>query len=129
MEMELARYNQDYEIMKSQLQEMEQLQVELKSQLASSQRLNSLADTKLKCMAESYKSLEKRAQELESEVKLLQAKEENLDNELQEEKRSHKDALIRCKDLEEQMQRNKSCSMCSLSSAADFDIKTNRRER
>ncbi|CAL5349395.1 unnamed protein product [Camellia sinensis] len=52
----------DLESTKAQLQGTEQLLAEVKSQLASAQKLNSLAETQLKCMAESYKSLETRAE-------------------------------------------------------------------
>ena len=106
LERHLARCTENLESTKSQLQETEQLLAEAKSQLTSAQKLNSLADTQLKCMAESYRSLEKRAEELETEVNLLRAKTETLESELQEEKRSHEDALIRCKDLEEQLERS-----------------------
>ncbi|KAI8004104.1 Filament-like plant protein 4 [Camellia lanceoleosa] len=40
---------------------------EVKSQLASAQKLNSLAEAQLKCMAESYKSLGPRAEEFQTE--------------------------------------------------------------
>nr|DAD47001.1 TPA_asm: hypothetical protein HUJ06_016938 [Nelumbo nucifera] len=105
MRRDLQRCTENLEHTKFQLQETEQLLAELKSQLASSQKMNSLADTQLKCMAESYKSLETRAGDLEAEVIFLRAKAENLDNELQQEKRNHQDALVKCKDLEEQLQR------------------------
>ncbi|RVX16698.1 hypothetical protein CK203_006060 [Vitis vinifera] len=49
---------------------------------------------------------------------------ENLNYELQEEKDSHQDALARCEDLQEQLQRVKSHSMSLLSSAADLDVKS-----
>lgn len=105
MEMDLARCTQDLESTRLQLKEMEQLLTELKSQLALSQKSRSLAETQLKCMTESYKSLELHAQELEAEVISLQEKMENLNYELQEEKDSHQDALARCEDLQEQLQR------------------------
>ncbi|RWR79189.1 filament-like plant protein 4 [Cinnamomum micranthum f. kanehirae] len=124
MAMDLIRCNEGFENTKLQLQEMEQLLVELKLQLASTQKSNSLAETQLKCMTESYKSLENRANELETEMNLLSTKSEMLDNVLQEEKRSHQDALAKCKELEEQIQRMEKCSICSFSSAADVDIKT-----
>ncbi|KAK9269899.1 hypothetical protein L1049_025472 [Liquidambar formosana] len=120
MAMDLARCTENLESTKSRLQETEQLLAELKSQLASAQKSNSLSETQLKCMAESYRSLETRAEELETEVNLLRVKTETLENELEEEKRSHLDALARCKDLQEQLQRNESCSV---SSAADSDLK------
>ncbi|KAL0432363.1 UNVERIFIED_CONTAM: Filament-like plant protein 4 [Sesamum latifolium] len=115
---DLARCTENLESTKSQLQETEQLLSEVKSQLTSAQKSNSLAETQLKCMAESYRSLETRAEELQTEVNLLQGKIENLDNELQEEKRSHQDALTRCKDLHEQLERIASPQ------AADNDDKT-----
>lgn len=123
MEREFSRCSQDLETAKSELQEMEQRLTEVKSELASSQNMNSLAETQLKCMAESYKMLEKRAEELQSEVNILQSKLESLDNELEVEKLSHQDTLVRCRDLEEQLQRNEGCSVCT-SSAADADDRT-----
>ncbi|GMP27189.1 hypothetical protein CsSME_00003293 [Camellia sinensis var. sinensis] len=122
MAIELARCSQDFESTKMQLEEMVPLLAELRSELASSKKLNSLAETQLKCMAESYKSLENRAQKLEENEKILQTETESLDTMLQEEKRSHQDALARCKDLEDRMHRKKSCSICS-SPTADYDIK------
>jgi len=104
MAMDLARCTENFEMTKSQLHETEQLLAEVKSQLASAQKSNSLADTQLKCMTESYRSLETRAQELETEVNLLRLKTETLENVLQEEKKSHQGALTRCKELEEQLQ-------------------------
>ncbi|XP_030512273.2 filament-like plant protein 4 [Rhodamnia argentea] len=106
---DLARYSQNLETIKIQLQETEELLSEVKSQLASAQKSNSLAETQLKCMAESYRSLEIRAQGLETEVNILRAKTESLNTELQEEKRGRHDALARCKDLHEQLQRAESC--------------------
>ncbi|KAL0369134.1 UNVERIFIED_CONTAM: Filament-like plant protein 4 [Sesamum calycinum] len=119
---DLARCTENLESTKSQLQETEQLLSEVKSQLTSAQKSNSLAETQLKCMAESYRSLETRAEELQTEVNLLQGKIENLDNELQEEKRSHQDALTRCKDLQEQLERIESCG------PADNDDKTSQEK-
>ncbi|OVA12632.1 Filament-like plant protein [Macleaya cordata] len=121
MVMDLARCTENLEHTKSQLQETEQLLTELKSQLASSQNSNSLAETQLKCMAESYKSLETRTQKLEAEVTLLREKNETLHNELHEEKQNHQDALAKCSSLQEQIERNDSCLRCSLSSAAEED--------
>ena len=105
MEMEVARSTDTSERAKVQLVEMEQQLAELKSQLAACQKSNGLADTQLKCMAESYKSLESRAQELETELNLLRSKAEALDNELQDERQSHQDDLAKYKDLQEQMER------------------------
>ncbi|XP_052201639.1 filament-like plant protein 4 [Diospyros lotus] len=120
--LDLARCTENLESTKIQLQETEQLLAEVKSQLASAQKLNGLAETQLKCMAESYKTLETRADELQTEVNLLRAKTESLDNELKEEKRNHQDALSKCKDLQEQLRRNESPA------AADTDAKTNQEK-
>ncbi|KAH7847657.1 hypothetical protein Vadar_028678 [Vaccinium darrowii] len=120
--LELGRSSENLESAKTQLQETEQKLVEVKSQLASAQNSNSLAETQLKCMAESYKSLETRAEELQIQVNLLQAKMESLDNELQEERRNHQDVLAKCKDLEDQLQRNESCAV------TDVDEKTNQEK-
>jgi len=103
------------------LQETERLLAELKSQLASAQKSNSLSETQLKCMAESYRSLEARAAELETELNLLQVKTETLENSLQEEKKSHQHSLARCEELQEQLQRNEACSVCA---AAADDLNT-----
>ncbi|KAJ7966850.1 Filament-like plant protein 4 [Quillaja saponaria] len=115
--MELARCTENLEVTKSQLQEMEQLLAEVKSQLASAQRSNSLSETQLKCMAESYRSLETRSEELETELNLLRAKTEMLEHELQDEKRGHQDALNKCTELGEKLQRHESIE-------ADNDNKT-----
>ncbi|KAG6699413.1 hypothetical protein I3842_08G066200 [Carya illinoinensis] len=118
---DLARCTENLEIMKSQLQETEHLLAEVKSQLSSAQKSNSLAETQLKCMAESYRSLEAHAAELETELDFLRAKTETLENELQGEKKSLQDALARCGELQEQLQRNESCSVCA--AAADIALK------
>ncbi|XP_057960573.1 filament-like plant protein 4 [Malania oleifera] len=124
MAMDLDRCTQDLESTKSQLQETEQLLAELKLQLDSRQKSNSLAETQLKCMTESYKSLEMHAQQLKAEVDLLQAKAENLENELLKQKCSHEDALNQCLNLQEQIRRNGSCSTCSSSSVSNLDEKS-----
>ncbi|KAL2538275.1 Filament-like plant protein 4 [Forsythia ovata] len=121
MAIDLATCTENLENTKSQLLETEHLLAEVKSQLTSAQKSNSLAETQLKCMAESYKSLETRAEELQTEANLLHSKIECLDNELQEERRSHQDALTRFKDLQEQLQRTESA-------AADIDTKTNQEK-
>ncbi|KAJ8772583.1 hypothetical protein K2173_027760 [Erythroxylum novogranatense] len=121
MAVDLSTCTENLEKTKSQLCETEQLLAEIKSQLTSSQNSNSLAETQLKCMAESYRALETRASELEVEVNLLQSKVESLESELQEEKRSHQDALTRCNELQDQLRKNESCSVCS--SATNDDLK------
>ncbi|KAG4118870.1 hypothetical protein ERO13_D11G045000v2 [Gossypium hirsutum] len=120
---DLARSTEDLENVKLLLQETENDLTELKLQLASSQNLHSLAETQLKCMTESYKSLELRAQELEAEVNLLQEKSAKLDDELLEEKRGHQDALARCEDLEDRVQRNVASFFCPSSAIGDSEMK------
>nr|KJB40143.1 hypothetical protein B456_007G048300 [Gossypium raimondii] len=120
---DLARSTEDLENVKLLLQETENSLTELKLQLASSQNLHSLAETQLKCMTESYKSLELRAQELEAEVNLLQEKSAKLDDELLGEKRGHQDALARCKDLEDRVQRNVASFFCPSSAIGDSEMK------
>ncbi|CAN1323088.1 Filament-like plant protein 4 [Linum perenne] len=127
MATDLARCTADLETTKSQLQETEQQLAEVKSELASSQKSNSLGETQLKCMAESYRSLEVRAEELEKEVNLLRVKTEELETELECEKRIHEDVLSRCKDLEEELERNKSCSVCA-AAAAEMGIKSKQEQ-
>ncbi|XP_073294878.1 filament-like plant protein 4 [Primulina huaijiensis] len=102
---DLLRCTENFESCKSQLLDTEQLLLEVKSQLTSAQKTNGLAETRLKCMAESYRSLETKAEELQTKVNILQGKIESLVNELQEERKSHLDALTSCKDLQEQLQR------------------------
>ncbi|KAJ8642242.1 hypothetical protein MRB53_018936 [Persea americana] len=124
MAADLARCTEGLEHTKNQLEETEQLLAELKSELTASQKSNSLAETQLKCMAESYRSLEMHAEGVEKEMNLLRAKAEALDTELHEEKHNLQDALARCKDLEEKIQRNERCATSLHSSSADGDIKT-----
>ncbi|KAE8694011.1 Ribosomal protein L2 family [Hibiscus syriacus] len=123
MAVDLERSTEDLENTKLLLQETENRETELKSQLASSQNLHSLAETQLKCMTESYKSLEARTQELEAEINLFQEKAAKLDDKLQEEKRGHQDALARCKDLEDQIQRNAASFLCPKSAIEDSEVK------
>ncbi|XP_057516920.1 filament-like plant protein 4 isoform X2 [Amaranthus tricolor] len=119
MEREFSQCSQDLQTAKSQLQEIGQQLAHVHSELASSRNMNSLAETQLKCMAESYKMLEKRAEDLQSEVNNLKSKLESVNSELEAEKVNHQDALVRCRDLEEQLQRNEGCSVCSSAAEAD----------
>ncbi|KAK7382964.1 hypothetical protein VNO78_28629 [Psophocarpus tetragonolobus] len=114
---DLSKFAENLEMTKSRLLETEQHLAEVKSQLASAQRSNSLAETQLKCVTESYRSIEARAKEFETELNHLQMKTETLESELEDEKRAHEASLAKCRELEEQLQRNES-------SAADNDIKT-----
>ncbi|KAG6432050.1 hypothetical protein SASPL_103623 [Salvia splendens] len=107
---DLARSLENFETSKSQLLETERLLAEVKSQLATAQKSNSLAETQLKCMAESYNSLETRSEELKTELNLLRGKIQNLEKELLDEKRSHEEALNRCKDLQDQLDRAGNCA-------------------
>ncbi|KAI4321640.1 hypothetical protein MLD38_035001 [Melastoma candidum] len=116
---DLAISNGNLETMKSRVEELEQTLVDVKSQLAASQKSYSLAETQLKCMAESYRSLEERAEELQMEVELLRAKINNLRNDLHEEKNSHQDTLAKFRELEERL-----LSMESSSARTDGELKS-----
>ncbi|CAA0838965.1 Filament-like plant protein 4 [Striga hermonthica] len=109
LDADLARCREDFESTNSRLLETEKLLTDVKSELTLAQKSNSLTETQLKCMAESYKVLETRAEELQNEVNYLNGKLENLDNELQEERRSHQKAVTRCNELLEQLQRIDVC--------------------
>ncbi|XP_010461588.1 PREDICTED: filament-like plant protein 6 isoform X2 [Camelina sativa] len=98
----------DIEELKFQLQESEQLLADTRSQCDSAQRSNNLADTQLRCMTESYRSLESRAADLEIDVNQLKEKIRKLENELEDEKRNHQEAIVRCHELEEHIQRHTS---------------------
>ncbi|EPS60792.1 hypothetical protein M569_14009 [Genlisea aurea] len=115
---------------KSQLQEAERLLAELKSQLSSAHKSNGLADVQLKCMAESYRSLETRTEELVVEANRLRGRVESLESELHDERTSHQEALYRCKDLQDRLERievseaafgivEKTCQEKELASAAE----------
>ncbi|XP_047318020.1 filament-like plant protein 4 [Impatiens glandulifera] len=112
---------------KVQLEEAQLLLSNLKAELASSRKLNSLAGTQVKCMAESYKLLEVRLEESESNLKTFQAKAEDLNNLLQQEKFYRQDALVKCNDFDQKLHRRWSCPKCSLSPNAD-DMK-NKQEQ
>ncbi|KAL0913351.1 hypothetical protein M5K25_016803 [Dendrobium thyrsiflorum] len=105
VEVDLARCNEMLNQTKSTLAEVDQQLSEFKSELASCQKSNSLAETQLKCMAESYKMLECRNEELEAEVGHWRAKAETLDNELQLERRSHQDDIVKYNELQVQIER------------------------
>ncbi|XP_010461587.1 PREDICTED: filament-like plant protein 6 isoform X1 [Camelina sativa] len=101
----------DIEELKFQLQESEQLLADTRSQCDSAQRSNNLADTQLRCMTESYRSLESRAADLEIDVNQLKEKIRKLENELEDEKRNHQEAIVRCHELEEHIQSNRHTSL------------------
>ncbi|KAJ0968724.1 hypothetical protein J5N97_021601 [Dioscorea zingiberensis] len=123
MEVDLAKCTELLEQTKVQLVKTEQHLSELVLELAACQKSNSLAETQLKCMTESYKLLESRTQELVTEIDLLHVKAEALEKDLQEEKRSHEDDLAKYEDLKEKMERNEKCTSCSLPSDADAGTK------
>ncbi|XP_019421201.1 PREDICTED: filament-like plant protein 4 isoform X2 [Lupinus angustifolius] len=126
---EHAAYMQDLKETKLILQEKEHLLTELKEQLASSHQSYGLAEIQLKCMTESYKSLQTHVEELEDENMFLKEKMEKLKNDLEEQKQRHHDALVRYKEIEDKMQslfatQMDMCSMCTTNSAADDGINT-----
>ncbi|XP_031494449.1 filament-like plant protein 4 [Nymphaea colorata] len=124
LQADLARCKESLEQTKSTLTDTESQLSELKIVFASSQKSNSLAETQLKCMTESYKLLELRFTETEGEVSQLKAKMEKLAAELQVEKHGHQEAVAKCNDLEEKLQRNGGCTLCSSTHGADVELKT-----
>ncbi|KAG7544882.1 Filament-like plant protein [Arabidopsis suecica] len=115
IEVELSRCLQNLESTKAGLEEKEQLISKLKSQLTSLEDLQSLAETQLKCVTESYKSLELHAKDLEAKVKSLGEETERLELAFSTEKHGHEETLAKCRDLQETMQRNETCKKCSSS--------------
>ncbi|XP_074568785.1 filament-like plant protein 4 [Curcuma longa] len=113
MQLELSACTSLLEETKIRLVETEQEVAELKSKLATCQKSNSLSETQLKCMAESYKLLESHTQELEGQVNLLHMEVEKLNNELHEGRRIHLEELAKIRCLEEQIERQEKSSMCS----------------
>ncbi|KAJ0231920.1 Filament-like plant protein 6 [Hirschfeldia incana] len=112
----------EIEELKCQLQESEKMLAEIRSQLDSAQRSNSLADTQLRCMTESYRSLETRAADLEIDVNQLKEKVRSLENELEDENRNHQEAIMRCHELEEHIQ-SRNSSLVALDDE-EADVKT-----
>ncbi|KAG7540177.1 Filament-like plant protein [Arabidopsis thaliana x Arabidopsis arenosa] len=112
---ELSRCLQNLESTKAGLEAKEQLISKLKSQLTSSEDLQSLAETQLKCVTESYKTLELHAKDLEAKVKSLGEETERLELAFSTEKHGHEETLAKCRDLQEIMQRNETCTKCSSS--------------
>ncbi|KAL0697042.1 hypothetical protein Bca4012_064222 [Brassica carinata] len=82
----------DMEELKFQLQESEQMLADIRSQLDSAQRSNRLADTQLRS-------------DLEIDVNQVKEKVRSLEIELEDEKRNHQEAIVRCHELEEHIQR------------------------
>ncbi|RLN19971.1 filament-like plant protein 4 [Panicum miliaceum] len=105
LEVELAKCNDIIEETKVRLSDMEKNLEDLTAKLADSEKSNSLSETQLKCMAESYKSLESRKVELENEIEVLRSKIDTLTAELTDERQSHQEDLAKYKDLEEKMER------------------------
>ncbi|WJX55714.1 hypothetical protein P8452_41450 [Trifolium repens] len=84
---------------------------------------DALVEIQLKCMTESYKSLQTHVEELEAENKFLKEKIDELKNDLEEEKQCHHDILVKYKEIEEKMPRDK-CLLCASNSEANSDINT-----
>ncbi|RCV45636.1 hypothetical protein SETIT_9G470300v2 [Setaria italica] len=105
LEVELAKCNKIIEETNVRLSDMEKSLEDLTAKLVDSEKSNSLSETQLKCMAESYKSLESRKVELENEIQVLRSKIDTLTDELTDERQSHQEDLAKYKDLEEKMER------------------------
>ncbi|CAA7035741.1 unnamed protein product [Microthlaspi erraticum] len=103
--LELSTCLQNLESVKVELEEKEQMISELNSKLTSSGDLQSLAETQLKCVTESYKSLEVCTKDLEAKVKRLEEETERLEMAFSKEKHAHEETLAKCRDLQDKMQR------------------------
>lgn len=90
LEMELKMCNEMAESANLKLSEMEKNLEHLKSKLAAHEESNSLAETQLKCVAESYKTLESQKVKLEEEIKVLQKNIDTLSADLAEERQRHR---------------------------------------
>ncbi|WOL19325.1 filament-like plant protein 4 isoform X1 [Canna indica] len=113
LQMELVTCTELLEQTKTQLLETEQKLIEVESRLTAGQKSNSLSETQLKCMAESYELLETRTQELQAEVNELQRKAQTLNYELEEEKRARQNDLAIYREIQDQIKRNEKRSICS----------------
>ncbi|CAN8288570.1 unnamed protein product [Cochlearia groenlandica] len=117
----------DIEELKSQLQESERMLGDIRSRFDYVEKSNSLADTQLRCMTESYRSLESRAADLEINVNQLKEQVKSLENELEDEKRNRREAVVRCNELEERIQRNgNTCLVAEDEEEADIKTKQER---
>ncbi|KAK8446344.1 hypothetical protein SEVIR_9G473900v4 [Setaria viridis] len=105
LEVELAKCNKIIEETNVRLSDMEKSLEDLTAKLVDSEKSNGLSETQLKCMAESYKSLESRKVELENEIQVLRSKIDTLTDELTDERQSRQEDLAKYKDLEEKMER------------------------
>uniref|UniRef100_A0A0E0M5P6 Filament-like plant protein 4 n=1 Tax=Oryza punctata TaxID=4537 RepID=A0A0E0M5P6_ORYPU len=105
LEMELAKCNDTIECTKLEFSLMEKNMEELTSKLSACEKSNSLTETQLKCMAESYKSLELQKSKLESEIEVLHRQINTLRTELADERQNHQDDLAKYRDLKEKIER------------------------
>ena len=105
LEMELTKCNETIETTNLKFSEMEKNLEDLTSKLAACEKSNSLAETQLKCMAGSYKTLESLKVKLDEEIQVLQTKIDTLSADLAEERRSHQEDIAKYRDLKEQMER------------------------
>jgi len=120
LEMELTKCNETIETTNLKFSEMEKNLEDLTSKLAACEKSNSLAETQLKCMAGSYKTLESLKVKLDEEIQVLQTKIDTLSADLAEERRSHQEDIAKYRDLKEQMERYENSSLLE---AEDSDIK------
>ncbi|TVU31180.1 hypothetical protein EJB05_22856 [Eragrostis curvula] len=113
LEKELMLCNEMIESTNFKFGAMEKNLEELTSKLASCEKSNGLAETQLKCMAESYKTLESQKLKLEEEIKVLQRKIDTLLTDLAEERQSHQQDIVKYRNLEEKMKRYAKDSLCA----------------
>ncbi|XP_042389257.1 filament-like plant protein 4 [Zingiber officinale] len=117
LQVELSTYTELLEATKTRLIGTEQRLEVLKSELAASQKSNSLSETQLKCMTVSYNLLESHTNELEAEVDQLHIEVQTLNNEPQVERELHQDDLAKLKELQEKTERTEQSTRISDSDA------------
>ncbi|CAN6288471.1 unnamed protein product [Urochloa humidicola] len=111
LEMELTKCNVMIETTNLKFSEMEKNLEDLTSKLAACEKSYSLAETQLKCMAESYKTLESQKVKLEEEIRVSQIKIDTLSADLAEERQSYQEDIAKYRDLKEKMERYEKSSL------------------
>jgi hypothetical protein len=105
LEMELTKCNEMIETTNIKFSVMEKNLQDITSKLTACENSNSLAETQLKCMVESYKTLESQKVKLEEEIRVLQIKIDTLSADLAEERRSHQEDTAKYRDFKEKLER------------------------
>nr|TKV94304.1 hypothetical protein SEVIR_9G285100v2 [Setaria viridis] len=122
LDIELMKCNEMIETTNLKFSVMEKNLEDLTLKLAACENSNSLAETQLKCMAESYKTLETQKVKLEEEIRVLQTKIDTLSADLAEERRSHQEDIAKYRDLKEKMERYEKSSLF-VAENSDIELK------